>query len=292
MPAGLAELVAGILAEQGCVSGRIGMELGERSRLNMPVACFRDLERRCPDAVFEDCGPVVWPLRVVKSARELEAIRTACGINCRAFETVLKGIREGVTEREVYSEAVREMLRLGAHEVYTFGVRAGKERYGQPNCTPSDRPIGRHEMILMDGGLIYRGFYTDIIRQAIVGEPTDTQRRWYDASVGACEAALARVKPGAPAGGICAGANEYLRSIGLSEHEVVGCGHGLGLDIHEYPRLECDGDEPLVPGMVLAVEPAIYVPGEGMFGIEENLVVTESGYELLTPMSRELIVLE
>jgi Xaa-Pro aminopeptidase len=184
------------------------------------------------------------------------------------------------------------MLSLGAEETYSFGIRAGKERYGQPNCTPSDRAIGRNEMILMDGGLIFKGFYSDIIRQAIIGKPNEKQRKYYDISVAACEKALEKVKPGEPVGGICRGANEYFVSQGYGENFLSSCGHGLGLDIHEFPNLDCTSNDVLLPGMVIAVEPSLFVPGEGMFGIEENVVVTDKGYELLTPMSRELIELK
>ena len=201
-------------------------------------------------------------------------------------------IAEGMTEYDLYRNTLREMLSLGAEETYSFGIRAGKERYGQPNCTPSNRPIGRNEMILMDGGLIYKGFFSDIIRQAIIGAPNAEQRKYYEISVAACERALENVKPGEPVGAICRGANKYLASQGFGENMLSGCGHGLGLDIHEFPNLDCSSNDILLPGMVIAVEPSIYVPGQGMFGIEENVVVTGQGYELLTPMSRELIELE
>jgi Xaa-Pro aminopeptidase len=292
MPATLPKLIYEILAEKKIVAGKIGMELGSRTRLNMPVDEFRELMQLCGNSEFVDCGKIFWPIRVVKTDRELVNVRKVCEINYRAFENVMTKITEGMTEYDVYRSTLKEMLGMGAQETYSFGVRAGKERYGQPNCTPSDRPIGRGEMILMDGGLIYKGFYSDIIRQAIIGKPNATQKRFYEASVSACEKALEKVKPGNPVGEICRGANEYLASGGFSDYALASCGHGLGLDIHEFPNLDCTNEELLVPGMVIAVEPSIYIPGEGMFGIEENVVVTETGYELLTPMTRRLIELD
>jgi Xaa-Pro aminopeptidase len=292
MPRTLPGLIHAVLKAAGVWKGKIGMELGPRSRLNMPILEYLELLRLCPDANVVDGGELFWPIRMVKSDRELVNIRRSCTINYQAFSKVLHAVHEGLTEKDVYRNTLISMLEQGADEVYSFGVRAGKERYGQPNCTPSDRPIGRDEMILMDGGLIYRGYYSDIIRQAIVGKPNPRQRRFYAASVAACETALDALKPGATAGMLCESVNSFLAADGLGDYAITGCGHGLGLDIHEFPNLECGDATILKPGMVIAVEPSIYVAGEGMFGIEENVLVTDTGYELLTPMSRELIVLD
>lgn len=292
LPTSLPKLIHEIFMEKGISRGKIGMELSARTRLNLCIEDYNELTGLCRGNQFVDCGRLIWPIRMIKSERELANVRKVCEINYKSFDAAMHGIVLGMTEYDLYRRTLRKMLSLGAEETYSFGIRAGKERYGQPNCTPCDRPIGKNEMILMDGGLIYKGFFSDIIRQAIIGSPNAEQRKYYDISVAACEHALGKVRPGEPVGGICRGANEYLASQGFGESMLSGCGHGLGLDIHEFPNLDCLSEDILLPGMVIAVEPSIYVPGEGMFGIEENVVVTENGYELLTPMSRELIELE
>jgi Xaa-Pro aminopeptidase len=292
MPNSFPRLIHEIFKEKGILRRKIGMELSSRTRLNLCVEDYNEIIGLCRGNEFVDCGRLLWPIRMIKSERELVNVRKACEINYKSFDATMHAISQGMTEYDLYRNTLKEMLSLGAEETYSFGIRAGKERYGQPNCTPCDRPIGRNEMILMDGGLIYKGFFSDMIRQAIIGSPNAVQRKYYEMSVAACERALENVKPGEPVGGICRGANAYLASQGFGENMLSGCGHGLGLDIHEFPNLDCLSEDLLLPGMVIAVEPSIYVPGEGMFGIEENVVVTEKGYELLTPMSRELIELE
>lgn len=287
----LPKILHEILQEKGCDSGRIGMELGYKCRINMPVNDYLELVRLCNKGTIVDCSEIIFPLRMIKSKREIIFIKKLSEITCKAFEFVMNNIKEGMTECDVYRDTLREMLRLGADETYLCGVRAGKERYGQPDCNPSERPIRRGEMILMDGGCIYKGYISDIIRQAIIGKPTDIQKKYYEISVTACEKALNAIKPGTPVKEICKAVNKYYTSQELTEHLEAGCGHGLGLDIHENPDLDEKNENLLIPGMVISVEPCLYIPNEGMFGIEENILIDEKGYELLTPMTRELLVL-
>lgn len=291
-PNSLPLLIKDILRQRKCDIGKIGMELGPACRMNMPVNDFIELVNLCSNATISDCSEIIFSLRMIKSENEKIFLRKSCEINYKSFEYAMNSISEGMTEYDLFRDTQREMLRLGADELFLFGVRAGKERYGQPNCVPSDRPIGRGEMILMDGGLIYKGFYSDIIRQAIIGKPNDFQKKYYDIAVMACEKAIEAVKPGNVIGEICENVNKYYSSLNLEEHFQKSCGHGIGLDIHERPKLNIDEKKRLEPGMAIAVEPSLYIPNIGMFGIEENLLVTESGYELLTKMTRELIVLE
>lgn len=290
---GYIEQVYDVLKEKRVHTGKIGLEIGPASRLHLSY----ENQQTLIDAIGKDhivsADPVIWPVRTIKSPREIDVIRKVSGINNAAFDKALAAIPPGMSEIELYRRFSIEMFQLGADEVMLLGIRAGAERYSQGNSSPSRRPIGTGEMILVDGGALYQGYNTDIIRQAIIGRPSDRQRALYDFSVETCMEGLAAIKAGVTAESVTRRIDAFARKSAFAQYyRTPGwSGHGLGQAVHEPPIIGLGKTEYLEAGMYLAIEPDFYEENVGVFGIEHNLLVTETGYELLSTVSHDLRVL-
>jgi Xaa-Pro aminopeptidase len=205
----------------------------------------------------------------------------------------LDSVYEGITEDELYRIIAQEYFKLGAQQTLRLGIRAGVERYSQANCPPSDRPIGRGEIILIDGGPIYKGYYSDIIREAVIGKPTDYQLEMFNVAREACYKGIDAIKPGVPINEVVKVVDDYMDNSKFADINVYKnwCGHSIGVGVHEFPMLDSNTTTILQPGMTFAIEPYIYEYGVGSLGIEENILVTETGCEILTPSNSELMIL-
>ncbi|WP_047983518.1 M24 family metallopeptidase [Ornithinibacillus californiensis] len=287
------DAILDVLREKGVHSGRIGMELGTGFRVHLNMMDYKELTESLVDATFVDAAPIIWDIRMIKSHLEIERIRKVCEINIKAFNKGLNSIYPGMTEKELFKEISMAMFDFGADEVFPLGIRAGVDRYSQGNSPPSDRAIQKGEMILVDGGPGYKGYFSDIIREAIIGKPTQRQKELHEFAVKACERGLEAIKPGITCGEVCQIVDSFVDSSGYGNLYVTRgwIGHSIGTSIHEMPNFELGSDLVLQPGMVFAIEPSIYEEGVGMFNLEENILITEDGYELLTPLERELLIL-
>ncbi|MBY9078495.1 aminopeptidase P family protein [Paenibacillus sp. HN-1] len=292
--ADLPEAIHDVLVRKGVDKGRIGMETGVGFRLHLHMSDYNKLMGRLTDAAIVDAGPAIWEIRVIKSALEIERVRMACKINIQAYEAAFQAIRFGMTEMELYRVISQAMIAYGADEVFPMGIRAGVERYAQSNCPPGDRPIREGEIILIDGGPGYRGYFSDIIREAVIGEPTSRQQELYNIALAACEKGLEHMKPGMKCGEVCSLVDSFVDEQGYGDYYDLyrgWIGHSVGMSIHEMPAVELGSEVVLQPGMVFAIEPTIYEEGVGMFTVEENILITDTGCEVLTPISRELRIL-
>ncbi|ANX11654.1 Xaa-Pro peptidase family protein [Fictibacillus sp. WQ 8-8] len=289
----LPDAIYDVLTKKGLAKGKIGMETGVGFRIHMNTTDYSKLMGHLQDAAIIDAGPSIWDLRAIKSELEISHMKNVCNINIKAYEKALNSIYPGMTELELFREISKAMFEFGADEVFPLGIRAGAERYTQSNCPPSERPIEKGEIILIDGGPGCKGYYSDIIREAIIGQPSDRQKELYDFSVAACEKGLEFIKPGVTAGEVCQVVDEFVDAHGYGKYyETRGwVGHSIGVSIHEMPTFELGSELILKSGMVFAIEPAFYEEGEGWFGIEENILITDKGYELLTPLKRDLWIL-
>lgn len=288
-----AKSITSILIEKGLSAGRIGFEIGVGHKMHMNYKDTKELFLELSNAEIVDASDALWAVRSIKSALEIERIRKCCDINIKGIEKGLKSVYEGMTELELYRTIVQEYFRLGAESTLPLGIRAGKERYSQGNCPPSDRPIGKGDIILVDGGPTYKGYYSDIIREAVIGKPTDYQLEMFNVAREACYIGIENIKPGRPISEICKVVDDYMDSSKFAKINVYKnwCGHSIGVGVHELPMLDSLTNTILEPGMVFAIEPYIYEEGVGSLGIEENVLVTETGCEILTPSNSELMIL-
>ena len=230
-------------------------------------------------------------LREIKTPTEVMAIRKACKITADAFRAILPKIREGMTEKELQIELNFTMLRMGAETMAFDTIIAAGENGSLPHAIPGDRPIRRGDMITMDFGAKVGNYCADMTRTVSLGTPSEEMRRIYDTVLRAqtmCEDALA-------AGKNCFDidklARDYIDARGYKGRFGHGLGHSVGIDIHEEPRLSTACHDILQAGIVITVEPGVYVPGLGGVRIEDTCLVKENGCEALTDADKQLIIL-
>lgn len=227
---------------------------------------------------------VVDPLRAVKDAAELTTMRRAIALSDVAMEALFGELKPGMTEAEAAWFLEAHMRRAGAEGVsFEPGVAAGPNA-AVPHHKPSDRAIRTGEPVWIDIGAVVDGYLSDITRTVLLGQPDDRYRRIWSEVREAQRRALDFMRPGRTGRECDAVARDYLGSVGLGEAFGHGLGHGVGLLIHEDPRLSrhSDGDARLEGGMVTSVEPGVYLEGWGGVRHEELVVVTDDGVEVLT----------
>lgn len=285
--------ILSLLKEKRLMKGRIGFEFGCGHKIHLNYATTQELFAELSGANMVDAADILWLVRSIKSPLEIEKIRRSCDINTESIEKGFNALRPGMTEMELYGIIMSEYFRLGAERALPIGLRAGEDRYSQGNCPPSYRPIEKGDIILVDGGPVYHGYYSDIIREAVIGEPTEYQMRMFNTAREACYRGIEAIKPGVPINEVCAVVDDFMDASEFAEVNVYKnwCGHSIGVGVHEYPMLDSKTTTLLLPGMVFAIEPYIYEEGVGSLGIEENILVTETGCEVLTPLRSELWVL-
>lgn len=230
-------------------------------------------------------------MRAVKDEDEIACIRRACAISCEAFEDLLSFAKAGMTEKQVQLHLDYKMMELGSERLAFNTISASGVNGSLPHAVPSDRPIARGEMLTLDFGARYHGYDADMTRTVSFGEPSAEMRRIYDTVLRAhleCEKMLA---PGVECKSVDAHARRVIDEAGYQGRFGHSLGHGVGIDIHENPRLSAASTDILCPGHIVTVEPGIYVPGLGGVRIEDTCVITETGYESLVPAPKELIIL-
>jgi Xaa-Pro dipeptidase len=285
--------IADAIKDLGLGSGRLGLELGYGTRMAMSQADYLQLAGLLDGAQLVDNADAVWALRMIKSQAEIEVMREVCEHTCQAFTVGFEAMRGGMTERELAGIMFAEMaVRTGFRPGF-LGIRSGKLKYTMMNVPPFDKRLEPGDLVVVDGGAIVKDYWCDMMRMASIGEPTAEQRRFFDVDLAAQRAGMAAVKPGALVSEPCQAALDVIREEGLGEHvpSLERVGHGLGLEVHEPPSLGLGGSTVIEPGMVLTVEPIFSdLPNFsiGNFAMEQILLVTETGTELLTPFTDEL----
>ncbi len=259
---------------------------------HMTVATMRDLSHalrnRC--RVAQTRG-MVEEQRVVKEPAELERIRKAVLLGSSLFDCAVKAIHPGVPETAIAAELEYAARAAGAEGMSFDSIVASGLRSALPHGRASAQPIPARGFVVLDFGVILAGYCSDMTRTVYVGKPTAEARGMYEAVREAQQAAVEAVRPGCTTGEVDRAARSPLRRSGLAKYFIHSTGHGVGLEIHEPPRVAARQQEILRPGMVITIEPGVYVPGVGGVRIEDMVVVTERGCEVLTPTTKELLAL-
>jgi Xaa-Pro aminopeptidase len=228
--------------------------------------------------------------RAVKSSREISAIRRSVELNSRAFEQAAKHIRTGMREGDLAAELDYRMRRQGAEGPAFETIVAAGARTALPHARPTSARLVQG-LLLVDMGAVLDGYASDMTRMLFLGRPGARVRRAYKAVLEAQLAAIDAVRPGVPAKTVDRAARRVLARHGLANAFVHSTGHGLGLEIHEPPRIGKKEKTPLECGMAITIEPGVYVEGFGGIRIEDTVSVTKNGCEVLTPTSKELRIL-
>jgi len=227
--------------------------------------------------------------RMIKDGEELRLITDAVRLGAAVYQMVLKTVRPGVRESEVAGKLEYAARQAGADGMSFETIVAAGKRAALPHGRASSQPIPRRGFVVVDSGVILRGYCSDMTRTVHMGRVSREERRWYETVLEAQLAGIAAVAPGKTAAEVDQAARQVLRKAKLEHYFTHSTGHGVGLEIHEPPRLAKLQAERLEPGMVITIEPGIYVPGKGGIRIEDMLVVTGSGSQVLTPVTKELI---
>ena len=243
-----------------------------------------------PDVELVPAAGMVEALRIVKEPAELAAIRAAQRLADTALEEVLTRGLAGRTERDVALDLEVTMRRMGADGVAFAPIVAAGAHGALPHAEPRDVVIPADTLCVVDWGAMLDGYASDCTRTFATSDTVDPRdRAVYDVVLEAQEAALAAVAPGPLGREVDAVARAIIDAAGHAEHFGHGLGHGVGMEIHEGPRLSRQGETALAPGHVVTVEPGVYVPGRVGVRIEDLVVVTEDGHEVLTVLTKELV---
>jgi len=234
-------------------------------------------------------GTLIEQQRMVKTSEEIESIRRSVLTNSAAFDGVVKKIRPGQRESEIAAEIEYRMRRLGAEKASFDTIVAAGERSALPHARPTSRKLANDELLLIDMGSLQAGYASDMTRALHVGRVPLKVRDMYRAVLEAQLAAIDAVREGVAAHRVDRAARDVLARHGLHKAFTHSTGHGLGLEIHEPPRLGAKEKTRLKAGMTITIEPGAYVAGLGGIRIEDTVVVTRNGCEVLTPTPKELI---
>jgi Xaa-Pro aminopeptidase len=230
-------------------------------------------------------------LRAVKDAAELATMSEAAKLISKVWTQVVRKIRPGMTELRVAADLEHAMKVGGASGPAFETIVASGARSAWAHARATAKLLRKNELVVMDQGAILRGYCSDMTRTVFLGRPSDRVRRLYDAVLEAQQAARAVTGPGASAGEVDAAARKTLKRHKLGQYFTHSTGHGLGIEVHEMPRLGRGETFVLEPGMVVTIEPGVYVEGLGGIRIEDDVVVTSNGAEDLTSATREFLEL-
>jgi Xaa-Pro aminopeptidase len=235
--------------------------------------------------------PLVEPLRLVKDEDELALMAEAALVGCKLFEHVLEFIRPGLAEFEVAAELEHQARLLGAEGMSFETIVASGLRSAMPHGHATAAKLPRRGFVTLDFGVILKGYCSDMTRTVYMGKPKVNERAAYEAVLEAQEAGVAAVAPGASCAEVDEAARGVLRRAGLAEAFTHSTGHGVGLEIHESPRIGAGQTTRLLSGMVITIEPGIYLAGQFGIRIEDMVAVTGTGGQVLTPAPKALIEL-
>jgi Xaa-Pro aminopeptidase len=257
---------------------------------HLTVAERKQLAGMLPSGVrLRDAPGLVERARMVKDDEELGLIRAAVRLGATLFDRALEVLRPGVKEAEVAAEMEYAARRAGAEEMSFPTIVASGARSALPHGRATQQAVAPGGFVVCDFGVILAGYCSDQTRTVWVGAASKPARDAYEAVREAQEAAIAAVRPGVSAGEVDAAARKVLRKAGLGRYFTHSTGHGVGLEIHEAPRVAAGQKELLKPGMVITIEPGVYFPGEWGVRIEDMVAVREGGCEVLTPTGKDFL---
>lgn len=274
--------VTGIIRDLGIARGRLATVGFDR----IPHPLYVALTEQNPALEFVDVTPVIERARRIKSPYEVAQLRRAVEVTDAALQAVRDALRSGLSEAEVAALADETMKAHGASELaFPTCVVSGRER-AMPVGLPTQRKLQAGDVVMVDVGATWGGYHADMTRTYVVGKPTDEQQMAWDVVLQAWEKVVDEIRPGVPCRRLHAVARESIESKGYKLVHRIG--HGIGLHTSlEWPNLETD-EELLEPGMTFCIEPGIYISGLGSFKLEDDFVVTEDGFEMLSHADRTL----
>ena len=256
----------------------------------MTLAEHAELDEALQGVELASTKGVVEDIRRIKEPAEIELMRRAIEIGDAAFDWVLDRLTPGATEREIALDLEIHMRREGADEIGFDPIVGSGPLSAHIHHTPSDRAFEKGDLVLLDFGAAVGGYRSDLTRTVVLGPATDEQRSIFDIVLEAQARGIAAIRGGAAGRDVDAAARDYITEAGHGDDFGHGLGHGVGLDIHEAPRLSRISEHVLAGGEVVTVEPGVYVRGSGGVRIEDCVLVTEDGAEVLGRAPNERLI--
>jgi Xaa-Pro aminopeptidase len=281
-----------LLTEVAAAIARLGLKRIGYEPTRMTCDAYERLKSHLPmKTSLEPVKGWIEALRMVKSPEEMARIRRSVETNSRAFEQAVARVRPGMTEQDLAAELEYRMRRLGAEKPAFETLVAAGARSALPHAQPTTARLQPRGLVLVDMGAQQDGYASDMTRMLFLGAPGARVKRVYRAVLEAQLAAIAAVRAGVSTAAVDRVARKVLRGYGLDRAFVHSTGHGLGLEIHEPPRLGKRDKGRLEAGMAITIEPGVYLEGFGGIRIEDTVLVTENGCEILTSTSKDLRVI-
>ncbi len=280
------DVVAKAVSSRGIVPTSLAIE-----KAHLTVERLEELVARYPDVQVERLDDQIHAMRVIKSETELEKMRKAAELADYAIQVGCDAIEVGKTEMDVLNEIESAIKAKGYAMSFETMVLAG-EKSASPHGVPGNRKIQHGDMVLFDLGVLYEGYCSDITRTVAVGEASEAQKHIYDTVRRANEAAINAVKPGILARELDKIARDVITEAGYGDYFTHRLGHGLGISVHEFPSINGANDWPLTTGTVFTIEPGVYKADVAGVRIEDDVVVTKEGVEVLTKFTKDLVIIK
>jgi Xaa-Pro aminopeptidase len=272
-------------ALEGAGTKRLGFEGSTVS-----VAQRDDLDERLDGVSLAATTKLVEDLRRRKDDEEVGLVRAAVELGDRTFDWVLDRIAPGIVERDLALDIEVRMRSQGADAVSFDPIVGSGELSAHIHHTAGDRSFKKGDLVLLDFGCVVDGYCSDLTRTVVLGSATDEQHRLYETVLASQQAGIEAVRAGVPGKDADAAARKVIEEAGHGDRFGHGLGHGVGLDVHEAPRLHRISEDDLAAGDIVTVEPGVYLQGEGGIRIEDCVLVTESGAEVLTSAPKDELI--
>ena len=230
-------------------------------------------------------------LRIIKTEEEVKKLKIAQNIAEKAYLEVLNMVKPGVTERQIALELEYLMKKHGAEKIAFDLITVTGKKTSLPHGVPSDVEVKRGDFVTFDIGAVFEGYHSDMTRTVAVGEASDEQKEIYDIVLKAHLEGLKAVKAGVNAFDVDKVCRDIITEAGFGEYFGHGTGHGVGLEIHEEPRVSPKGNTILKSGMIITIEPGIYLPDKFGVRIEDTVLITEEGFETFAHIPKDLIII-
>lgn len=274
-------LLADTLAEVSTQTRCIGAMLGPETHLRMPIANYQTLQASLNQHDMVDVSEIVRKLRSIKSVAEVDKIRFVCDVTAAGFDFLLENLHAGMTERQACKAMHLEMLRLGADACPYLISASGQGGYDNIIMGPTDRRLDQGDLLIIDTGANFDGYFSDFDRNFAFGDVDRATHDAYEAVYASTEAGLDIAAPGRSTGDVWKAMWSVLEAAGSLGNDVGRMGHGLGMQLTEWPSNVQGGDVILQPGMVLTLEPGMTFALGKVMVHEENILITEKGCEML-----------
>ncbi|PYZ97212.1 peptidase M24 family protein [Alteribacter lacisalsi] len=253
---------------------------------------LKELQRAFPEASFIEANPVLEQGRLLKTEEEVALLKEAAALADFGVETGIANLREGITEMEVLAAIEYELKKKGVREMAFSTMVLFGEKAGDPHGNPGTRKLKKGDAVLFDLGVIWKGYASDITRTVFFNHVTDENQAIYETVLAAQKEALSLCRPGTPIGKLDRTARGVISARGYGEYFPHRLGHGLGIEVHEFPSMHANNDDPLQEGMAFTIEPGVYIPNQAGVRIEDDVYITSSGHVTFTSFPKELQIVK